>query len=861
MRIRSITLQGFRGFNEERTIQFHDHLTLIYAPNSYGKTSVSEAFEWLLYGVTSKVDMAEYKDEYKGSYRNRHLPQYLPATVAVIFFEGITELECKVELGQADAINRSVNGSEVATWPFADQLTLSPRPFILQHTLKHLLLAKPDERYKGFARLLGLEELEQLQRQFVSLCTKPDASCIPPEVEKLIRDITAIEARLASQPKLTAIGKALKKGLAGLPKAYEAIVAECRRRLPKETSEESFLPQLLQMREEATGKIFNGSFTLTAYSTSEQRYDADDSTFFLDYGNKAFVSMYMELVALATVQHILDRVSFLDLGIALLADEPNTCPLCGQSVDDSQMQHVQSEHTRLKTEQAHTTALRQQRSEVEKRLGTLHNRLIDSHARHASKVTSLLAQQTSLAQLQSIFVPKHQQHFNQITTAISEITVAQKPFDASFRRAIQVVEQVVASIAACKEDSNLIRALGDALVEYIAETQRFTQVVSGHAARVSEADQILKYELDKLAGTEDLGVLVELLEQWGDIKKKFEVSGILDSLKELRKDVDQYTTRKMLTSISEDLTTEVMRWYAQIRTTGDPDVHFAGFDMEKTAKGEMKARRVEIKASSYGIDLASAVSSLSESKLNALGICMSIATNMQGASPFDFLVIDDPIQSLDEEHETQFVAVIRELVERGKQVILLSHNRGWIDQVRNECRTINGWFYEITGYTKVGPHICPVPWTTSTARLQEVDAIVKDPTAGSVRLQQAEEEIRIVVAELASKLYERQRKTRISPHGLNSVKVRKMLVECGVELKLVDKIFRTFTTTDPAHHVPVGYSAQRERIRQYAGWVRELEQLLKQEHKQVPPDAVTGIPQADVRETLAVIDYPSKKVK
>jgi hypothetical protein len=121
-------------------------------------------------------------------------------------------------------------------------------------------------------------------------------------------------------------------------------------------------------------------------------------------------------------------------------------------------------------------------------------------------------------------------------------------------------------------------------------------------------------------------------------------------------------------------------------------------------------------------------------------------------------------------------------------------------------------------------------------------------------LQQAEEEIRIVVAELTSQLYKRRRKILISPHGLNSAEVRKILVECGVAPTLVDRIVRTFTTTDPAHHAPAGYSTQRERIRQYARWVRELEQLLKQEHKQVPPDVLMGIPQADVRETLEAVE-------
>jgi hypothetical protein len=135
-------------------------------------------------------------------------------------------------------------------------------------------------------------------------------------------------------------------------------------------------------------------------------------------------------------------------------------------------------------------------------------------------------------------------------------------------------------------------------------------------------------------------------------------------------------------------------------------------------------------------------------------------------------------------------------------------------------------FYEITGYTKTGPCISEVPWEKWTERLKEVDAIVKDPNAGSVKLQQAEEEIRIVIAELASELYLKKKGVRKSPHNLNSTKVRKMLLECGVETDLVNRITQTFETTDDAHHAPVDYTVQRERIRRYHAWVHELAQLL-----------------------------------
>ena len=74
MKIKSLTIKGFRGFNEEKILDFNERLTLMYAPNSYGKTSISESLEWLFYGITSKVERADSKEEYKGSYRNRHFP-------------------------------------------------------------------------------------------------------------------------------------------------------------------------------------------------------------------------------------------------------------------------------------------------------------------------------------------------------------------------------------------------------------------------------------------------------------------------------------------------------------------------------------------------------------------------------------------------------------------------------------------------------------------------------------------------------------------------------------------------------------------------------------------------------------------
>ncbi len=200
---------------------------------------------------------------------------------------------------------------------------------------------------------------------------------------------------------------------------------------------------------------------------------------------------------------------------------------------------------------------------------------------------------------------------------------------------------------------------------------------------------------------------------------------------------------------------------------------------------------------------------------------------MRHARPFEFLVIDDPIQSLDAEHEAQFVEVVCELVEQGKQVILLSHNRRWVDAVRNGCRSINGRMYEITGYDRSGPSISEKAWVPLQERFHEIAAILNDQMADSVQLQYAEEEVRIVVCELTAQIAKQVLGKPVSPHDLNASKIRMLLMMCHVDQRLIDRIGQTFSTTDAAHHAPADYAPHRHRIQQYQGYLNELHQVLK----------------------------------
>lgn len=279
--------------------------------------------------------------------------------------------------------------------------------------------------------------------------------------------------------------------------------------------------------------------------------------------------------------------------------------------------------------------------------------------------------------------------------------------------------------------------------------------------------------------------------------------------------------------VETQLTSEVMAWYERIKTQGDPDVHFVGFDLPQTKEGTAKARQIGVRAMSYGADLASAVSSLSESKLNALGLCMNIASNLKGGSPFSFLVIDDPVQSLDEGHAVQFVDVIRTLVEdEGRQVILLSHDHDWLKDVRKGCRTLNGHYYEITSYQKAGPVIRRSPWATSDERYEEIKALINKTDANELERQRAQEEFRLLFNELTADIYHAKTGKSRNADKLNGAMVRASLLEAGVQTGYIDKISAAYSALEKSHHMTVCVGPV-EKLREYLGLTDYMRKFLK----------------------------------
>lgn len=820
MKIRNISIRGFRGFNLRREIDFHPRLTLISAQNSYGKTSITEAFEWLIYGATSKVEFADSKDEYKGSYRNVHLAVGDDPEVSLTLTDSDSEMVLSAKL-VGDDLEKFINGHAVKEWPFANSTSMSPKPFILQHALKNLLLATPVERFENFAHLLGFSELGKIHKDLISFCTKAP---LPESIRRLKAEVEALMTRAAARPGLVSIAKELNRGLSRINEAYQLIRNKCEEYVPRETEMTSLLPRLLIVRDEAVEKVFKGKIVLEPFTPREGESNSEDEEVLASAVTAGLIDGYLSLAKMKTIKNVRDLAELYNIGIRLLEGDRSVCPLCRQPLSEELTQHMRERHAGLTDQRREFDELEKRQTNITQALSGLKTRFTVYHERLTQKVGKLLALEGSLAELKSILEPKHTNHYGSVVKAIDDLKEATDKLIKASEGVLASIKKVEGSITSSEESRKDLESLANSLIDYLRWSQALKLSLGAHVVPVREAAQILKYELDVRAGTQDVSILIDLLEREREIQKKFKIDVVLESVKELKKQIDELVSSIMLTAFSGEFAAEVTDWYRRIKTTGDPDVHFSGFDMKRTAQGG----RVQIKAQSYEKDLVSAVSSLSESKLNALGLCISIAVNCKSTGPFDFLIIDDPIQSWDEDHGAKFIEVVKELVRRGKQVVLLSHNEKWVRDVGLACAELNGLRYEITGYTKEGPHIREVPWAVIQQRLSTIQGIVNDPKADRIRIQQGEEEIRFILTQLASDLHFKKTGNRKSPHKLNAEETKKLLLAGGVTPDLVNKLISTMKTVDDAHHSSPEFTPNRDTLRTHHEWVCTLHTFVQQ---------------------------------
>ena len=183
LRFNSLKIKGFRAFGStEQTLSLPGELAAVWGPNSKGKTSLGEAFEFLLTGsISRRALVASSQDEFADALRNAHLAagETVYAAARVTATDG-TDHEIKRILvadysKKQDCVSRlEIDGTaanEADLTKLGIVLSQPPlrAPVLAQHTLSHIFSVRPQDRASYFKALFEITDLDDLRNQIAGL--------------------------------------------------------------------------------------------------------------------------------------------------------------------------------------------------------------------------------------------------------------------------------------------------------------------------------------------------------------------------------------------------------------------------------------------------------------------------------------------------------------------------------------------------------------------------------------------------------------------------------------------------------------------------------------------------------------------
>ena len=217
-RIERLTVQGFRSFGKEpQHLDIDGALAIVWGPNSEGKTSLAEAFEFLFTGDIARRELlASALDEFADALCNAHLPTGVPTFVEarIVTNDGVVHtlrrtVDSDFTKRQRCESTLELDGAAVTDSSFSSlgiELSEPPlsAPVLMQHTLAYLFTAKPQQRSVYFKTLLEVTDLDDVRATVRNLAS---------ELQTSPNEYLALYEECLSQPDVAPILGSLATGV------------------------------------------------------------------------------------------------------------------------------------------------------------------------------------------------------------------------------------------------------------------------------------------------------------------------------------------------------------------------------------------------------------------------------------------------------------------------------------------------------------------------------------------------------------------------------------------------------------------------------------------------------------------------
>jgi hypothetical protein len=702
VRLISLRPQFFRGFRAvAMPIQLDADLVAIEGRNSSGKTSVSEAIEWVLTGQLSRRTSGEHghASELADCIGNEFRPEGQDTLVELTVRVGDEPLHLKRILRRDYSktateqplsellVNGVVIGSDKEV-ELKDKLFAGVHPILMQHNLRRFVHDDPTSRRRYFERLLQIDELTGLiekavigptrlvqitnpqggmglnaLRSLISELEK-DSQTAPSAMHlKGVEKLKSSEVPDALTSALVKVGNERFAGELGPGKTF----SECRDILgdAQRIQREAKLP-VLGLLEQARA---HSAPTIDPVRQALDQFKAAASD--LTKAGSAAASLTKAQQEVARAVERLTENSLIDTNTST----PQTCPVCAHPAPTLTPARVK--------EITSWTPLARVMRDAEAKLQTMQGALGQEIDRLRTVVQAVVPSVPSTADVEKQLVGASQRVIGLTRTALASA--------AEVKKKISEIDKALGAITDALRDQ---KSLADGVINGLATGLGLLQpVLSSHRDDVAHLEEAVGaasrddslYRLREkwldLAGL-TTGVAEDVAWERAKTTAKISLDGLREGLIALRTAIIEGARQ----TFSEEMT----KVWQLLRS--DSGAQFSRLSVPP-ARGKGYKLEFELKAIiSDGSENpeVDALRVFSESQINVVGLAAYITrANLLGHK---VLIFDDPVQSMDEEHFRSFAAnLLPTLLDQGIQVVILTHSDTF-------ARRLNDHHYDRASY-------------------------------------------------------------------------------------------------------------------------------------------------------------------
>lgn len=684
--IRRVVVEAFRGFRDRQEFDVSASAVVLAGPNGTGKTSFFDALQWCLLGAIQRLEGLRARKNVEHIVNQYRLSERAAVEVDMLVrgrsftirrtgdYSGST-LEFRAA-GSAPIFGAEAESALADALVPGDGLTLdmalSTSGLMQQDVMRAVLEAKPADRYRHISTVLGLGALEDFEEAARELAkeakaqadaARADRDAIATSLEQARGRVVAAEQRLQALPQVDVLRAEVASLLGQAPDGLNVDASvtindsEDIRGLVAETNE------LIEALESFSEAWQSAQRIRTSLATEPSAEAVTAATASVEAARQTLVEARersnaarsrLDAVESATA----DMARLAALAIPMLSED---CPVCGQSIDAA---HVERELRGRSGETATILAARAESDEAEQQL-----RVAEANVGQASDALQTLESQRAqwnqyrtAEQRASDLAGRMLEHQGRYAIAFANVTDLARGLPetleflrATRRRSLEVVDTLEQRV----DRGQVERAS--------SEVSSFTEALGQRAQRLEEASH--RAQLLKALADASVAARVEVTEQRFKAVQPLvaDIFSRLDphpAFKTIEFELDTYYRRGTTSPLVRDLVEGV---------TADPLVVF----------------------------------STSQANIAALSYFLAMGWSA-GDRTLPFVLLDDPVQSMDDVNVLGFADLCRHL-RTSRQLIISTHERRFARLLerklapRSESYTTR--VLEFVGWDRSGPAV------------------------------------------------------------------------------------------------------------------------------------------------------------